>query len=59
MNQKCDIACCKLTFSEEEKNHYNQLRDKIFNKLVRTEELADGSSANKKVDHPESPFLYD
>lgn len=44
MSQNCNIACCKLTFSEVEKNHYKQLRDKIFNNLVRTEELADGYS---------------
>jgi len=42
MSHNC--ACCRLTFSEEEKNRYNQLRDKIFNNLVRTEELADGYS---------------
>ncbi|MFA7468136.1 MAG: hypothetical protein WCY82_07715 [Desulfotomaculaceae bacterium] len=44
MNQIIDITCCKLTFSEEEKNHYNELRNKIFNNLVRTDELANGYS---------------
>jgi len=44
MNQIRDIACCKLTFSEEEQNNYYELRNNIFNNLVRTDELADGYS---------------
>ncbi|ACV63337.1 hypothetical protein Dtox_2535 [Desulfofarcimen acetoxidans DSM 771] len=57
MNQNCSIACCKFTFSEEEKNHYTQLRNKIFNDLIRTEELADGYSFIFSVS--ERDFLHD
>jgi hypothetical protein len=42
MSEKCDIACARLAFTSEEKHKYEVLKGKIFNSLVRTEELTNG-----------------
>lgn len=42
MNESCDIACQRLTFTSEEKKQYEQLRSELFSHLIRIEELTDG-----------------
>ncbi|ALS28867.1 hypothetical protein EXW96_25475 [Paenibacillus sp. JMULE4] len=44
MSDQCDIACHRLSFSEEEMSEYEQLRESIFKHLIKIDEQADGYS---------------
>jgi hypothetical protein len=44
MGNNCNIACQKISFSQEEKTQYEYLRKTIFAKLIKIEEISEGYS---------------
>jgi hypothetical protein len=44
MTQHCEIACQRLSFTQEEQKNYLESRSRVFEHLVRTEELENGYS---------------
>jgi hypothetical protein len=47
---RCEIACQRLSFTNEEKRQYESLREEIFISLLRIEELESGYSFVLKQD---------
>lgn len=44
MSNPCEIACQKLSFTAEEKLEYEALKNRIFGKLIKSDDLYDGYS---------------
>lgn len=56
MSEKCEIACARLSFTQEEKKQYETLREKVFKNLFKTEEITEGYTF---VLNQESNLLHD